>query len=113
MQTPKLDEFTLERQVTREKSQNREMDGLDSKYLGRQALKEPSQDRYDDQRSGKCDYGERLKNSKFTGYFQGQANIDTGKAAGYYYNTLIRVTFKQPSSNQAPDDEASLLNQII
>ena len=33
IQTPKLDEFTSERQITREKSQGRKMDSLDSKYL--------------------------------------------------------------------------------
>ena len=32
----------------------------------------PSQDRYDDQRQGKCDCDERFKNPKFTGFFQGK-----------------------------------------
>ena len=60
MQTPRLVQFTLERQTTRKNCQNREMDSLDSKYLERKALGEPSQDRHDDMRSGKCDYGDRL-----------------------------------------------------
>ena len=60
------------------------MDGLYSKFLGRQALREPSQDRYDHQKSGENDCDERLKNPKFTGHFQRQANLDTGKVAGYY-----------------------------
>ena len=33
--------------------------------------------------------------------------------AEYYYNTHTRITFKNPSSNQAPDDETHLLNQRI
>ena len=89
------------------------MDGLDGKFLERQAIRELSQDRYDDERSGKHDYDERLENLKITGYFHEQANLGTGKVAGYYYNTHTRVTFKHPSSNQAPDDETNLLNQII
>ena len=65
MQTSKLDEVTPERQTTREKSQSMEMDGLVSKYLERQALREQSQDRYDGQRSGKCDCDEKLKMQNF------------------------------------------------
>ena len=37
---------------------------------------------------------ERLKNPKFTGFFQGQANLDTGNMTGYYYNTHARITSK-------------------
>ena len=51
MQTPRLDEFTSERQVTRKTSPSREVSGLDSQHLERQALREPSQDRYNNQRS--------------------------------------------------------------
>ena len=80
------------------------MDGLDSKYQERQALREPSQDRYDDQKSRKCNCDERIKNPKFTGYFWGQANLATGKLAGYYNNTHTRVTYENPMSNQVPDD---------
>ena len=70
------------------------MDGLTSKYLAKQTLREPSQIRYDDKRLGKYEYDERLENPQFTGYFQGQANLDTGKLAGCYYSTHARVTFK-------------------
>ena len=35
--------------------------------------------------------------SKFTGYFQGQANLDAGEVVGYYYNSDDRVTFKNQS----------------
>ena len=41
-----------------------------------QTFREPSQDRCDDQRSGKCDGSEGSKDPKFTGHFQGQANLD-------------------------------------
>ena len=27
------------------------------------------------------------------GYFQGQANLNTGKVTGYYYNAQAEVTF--------------------
>ena len=74
---------------------------------------DPSQDRYDDQRSGKHDCDERIKNPKLTGYFQGKANLTAGKVAGYYYNIHARVTFKNPPSKQGPEDETSLLNQRI
>ena len=79
MQTTKSDKFTSERQATRKGSQSREVDGLDSKHPDRQAIIEPSQDGYDNQRSGKCDCSEGPENLKFTGYFQGQANLDTCK----------------------------------
>ena len=72
MQTPKLDEFPLERQTTKEKSQNREMDSIGSKHIERQVLNKPSQDGYGDQRIGKHADDERLKNPKFTGYFKGK-----------------------------------------
>ena len=32
---------------------------------------------------------------------------------GYYYNTHARVTFKNPLSNKAPDNETRLFNQRI
>ena len=89
------------------------MNSLDSKYIEGQALRHPSQDRYDDQRSGKCDSNEGPDDLKFTGQFHGQANLDTGKVAGYYYNIYTRVTFENPSSTQAQDDEKGLLNQRI
>ena len=63
------------------------------------------------QEKGDCD--ERFKNSEFTGYFPGQANLDKDKVAGFYYDTLARVTFENLSINQAPEDETSLSNQIF
>ena len=104
IQTPKLDEFSSERQIKREKFQSREMDSLDNKYLGRQALRVSSQDRCDDQRWGKCDCNERSKNSEFTGYFHRKGNLNTGKVAGYYYNTHAEVAFEKHPSNRASDD---------
>ena len=67
----------------------------------------------DDQRPGKFNSEERLKNPKFTGFFQGEANLNTGRVAGYYYNTHTRVAFKDPLPNQALEDETGLLNQRI
>ena len=105
MQTPKLDKFTSERQTTRKASQSKEVDSLDGKHLDRLAIIEPSQDMYHDQRSGKCDCNEGPNDLKFTGYFQGQANLDTGKVTGYYYNTHARVVFENALSTQAPNDK--------
>ena len=74
----------------------------------------PSQDRYkDDQRPGKCNCEDKLESPKFTGFFQGQGNLNIGRAAGYYYNTHARVVFKDPLTEQALEDETSLLNQRI
>ena len=58
--------------MKREKSQGREMDGLDSKYAESQALRDPSQDRYDDQRSGNMIVirSSKIKNSQ--GTFKGK-----------------------------------------
>ena len=50
---------------------------------------------------------------KISRYFQGQANLDTGKVAGYYWNTQAKVTFQNPLSTQISEDEKSLLNQRI
>ena len=87
------------------KSQSREVNSLDSKHLKMQALRKPPKDRYNSKRSGKHDCDEGPKNAKFTGYFQGQANLDTGKVEGYYHDTHARETFENPSSTQAPDNE--------
>ena len=57
---------SLQRDKPQENSQSREMDGLDSKYLKRQALREPSEERYHDQRSEKCDCDERFQNLQGT-----------------------------------------------
>ena len=78
----------------REKSQGRETDSVDSKYLERQALRNPVQDRHDNWRSAKHDSDERLENQKFTGYFQEHANRITGKVEGYHYNTHTRLHSK-------------------
>ena len=74
IQTPTLDKFSSETPIKREKSQSREMDSLDNICVERQALRDPSQERYYDQRLGKCDCDERLKNTELTGYFDGQPN---------------------------------------
>ena len=75
------------------------MDSLNNNFLERQALRDPSHDRNDDLRSGKCHCDERIKDPEFTGYFHGQANLNTGKVAGHYYNIHIKVTYKNPPSN--------------
>ena len=67
----------------------------------------------DDQRSQNYNREERFQNPNpnFTGFIQGQANLNTGKVAGYCYNTHTRVTVKNPSANQNLEDDTSLLNQ--
>ena len=82
MQTSELDEFTPERQAARTKSQSWEVNSLDSKHLERQALRGPFLDRYHYKRSEKCDCNEGADDPIFTGYFQRQTNLDTGKVAG-------------------------------
>ena len=69
----------------------------------------------DDQRPEKYTPKERFKNpnSKFTGFFQGQANLNTGRVAGYYYNACTKVAFKDPPTNQNLENESNLLNQRI
>ena len=54
---------------------------------------------------------DRFKNAnpKFTGFFQGQANLNTGRVAGYYYNTCTKVAFKNPPAYQNLEDESSIL----
>ena len=113
MQTSRSDRFTSERKTTKMESQSGEINGLDSKHLIRQAIIEPSKDRYDDQGSERCDCNEGPNNLKLTGYFHGQANLDTSKVTGYYYNTHAKVTLKNPLSTQVLDDQKSLLNQRI
>ena len=72
IQMPMLDNFSSERLITRERSHGKEMYGLDSKYLERHALRDPSQHRYDDQRSVKCDCDERFGNQHSQGTFKGK-----------------------------------------
>ena len=93
------------------KGQNRERNSLNEKHLIRQTIIEPMQDRNDDQRSESCDCNAMPNHLKLSGYFKGQANLDTGKVAGYYYNTQAKVTFENPLSTQISEDEKSLLNQ--
>ena len=50
---------------------------------------------------------------KLSGYFQGQANLNTGKVAGYYYDTQAKIAFEIPLSNQVSDDKKTSLNQGI
>ena len=54
--------------------QNRERNGLDSKHIIRQATIEPTQDRYDDERSERHGGYERPDDLKLSG----EANLDTG-----------------------------------
>ena len=49
MKTSSSDRFMPERQTTKMECPNWELNGLDSKNLIRQAIIEPTQDRYDDQ----------------------------------------------------------------
>ena len=63
---------SLQTNKSKEKSQDREMDGLDSKCLERQALRDPSQGRNDDQRSGKCNCNERPKIQNSQDTFMGK-----------------------------------------
>ena len=72
-----------------------------------------SLDRYNDQRPEKHGCDERFENPNLTGFFQGQANLNTGRVAGYYYNTFAGVAFEDLLTNQSLEDETSLLNQRI
>ena len=87
MQTSRSDRFTSERQTTKMECQYRERNGLDGKHLIKKTIIEPTQDRYDDQRSERCYCNEMLDDLKPSGYFQGQANLDMDKVAWYYCNT--------------------------
>ena len=71
MQILKLDEFTSERQATRKEYPSREVNGLDHKHLEMQAIREPSQDGFGNQRLGKHDCDEGPGDPKFIQYFQG------------------------------------------
>ena len=102
---------SLQRQTNREKSHSREINSLNNKYLERQPLRDPPQDRNDDERSGNCDCDERLKDPEFTYYFYGQANLNTSKVAGHYYNTHAKVTFENSPSNQALDETRMLIQE--
>ena len=42
---------------------------------------------------------------QLSGYFQGQANLDTVKVAGYYYNTQAKVTFENQLSTQISEEK--------
>ena len=50
MQTSRSDRFTSERQTVKMECQNKEMNSLHDKHMIRQAIIDPTQDRYDDQR---------------------------------------------------------------
>ena len=113
MQTSKSDRFTSERQTMKMECQNRETKGLDGKHLIRQAIIEPTQDRYDGQRSEKCDCNKMPIDLNLSEYFQGQGKVDTGKVGGYYYNTQAKVTFENPLSTQISEDEMSIKSENI
>ena len=51
MKTSRSDRFKSERQTAKMECKNRHRNGLDGKHFIRQAIIEPTQDRYDDQRS--------------------------------------------------------------
>ena len=53
----------------------------------------------------------RSPKSKIDRVLSRASQLNTCRVDGYYYNTHARVTFENPSSFQAPDDERSLLNQ--
>ena len=67
----------------------------------------------DDQSPEKFTNEERLENPnpKFTGFFQGQANLNTG--TGYYYNACTKIAFKNQPANQNLLNVSSLLNHRI
>ena len=52
-------------------------------------------------------------NPKFTGFFQGEANLTAGRVAGYYCNAHTKVAFKNSPANQNLESESSLLNHRI
>ena len=59
---------------------------------------------------------ERFENPKFTGFFQGQANSNTGRIAGYcYYNahTKVAIERRNPPANQNLENESGLFNHRI
>ena len=57
--------------------------------------------------------GLKIQIQKFTGVFQEQANLNSGRVAGYYYNAHTKVAFKNPPGNQNLESGSSLLNQRI
>ena len=61
---------SLQREKSRAKSQSRAIDSLDSKYIERQT--DPSQERYDDQRSGNVIVIKRLKIQNLQGILMGK-----------------------------------------
>ena len=67
MKTSSSDRFTSERQTMKMECQSREMNGLDGKQLIRQAIIEPTQDRYDDHRSERHDCNEMPDDLKLSG----------------------------------------------
>ena len=52
-------------------------------------------------------------NPKFTGLFQGQADFNTGRVAGYYYNSCPKVAFENSLANQNLENGSSLSNHRI
>ena len=103
---------SLQRDKSREKYQGREMDSLNTQHLERQALSTHLKIGIMTRGQENIYYNERLKNPEFTGYFYVQADLNTGKVAGHYYNTHTRVTFENPPIIQ-PLDKTSWLNQRI
>ena len=67
------------------------------------------------QRQEKYNSEERFENSnpEFTRFFQGQANLNTDRVAGYYYNAHIKEAFENPPANKNLECENSLFNHRI
>ena len=55
---------------------------------------------------------ERFENPNkiFTGFFQGQAYLNTGRVAGYYYNACTKVAFENSPENQSLESKNNFLN---
>ena len=69
----------------------------------------------DNQRPQKYNNEERFENlnPQFTGFFQGQAKLNTGRVAGYNYSACTKVAFKNQPANQNLENDISLLNHRI
>ena len=79
MKTFHEDRITPERQTTNREYHNNELDGF-----GHQKY----------ERSEKLKYNKIPNAVKPSGYFQGQANLNTDKVVGYYYITQTNITFE-------------------
>ena len=90
-----------------------EINNLASKHFIRQAIIALTQDRYDNHRLERCDCNKMLNDLKLSGYFQGQAILDTGKNGRILLQYSSQGNFGNPLCIQVLVDEKSLLNQRI